>query len=97
MRITYHKRHENDFFAFYRSQLGDSVEINNRLSLYWNVPLEWGSITLIDAYINWRFSERFVAELTGTNLGDVYHIDPLTRSAFPAPGRTLKLALTYRF
>jgi len=97
MRITYHKRHENDFFDFYRSQLGDSVEINNRLSLYWNVPLEWGSITLIDAYINWRFSERFVAELTGTNLGDVYHIDPLTRSAFPAPGRTLKLALTYRF
>jgi len=97
MRITYHKKHENDFFDFYRNQLGGTVEINNRLSAYGNIPLEWGDITLIDAYINWRFSERFVAELTGTNLGDVYHIDPLTRSAFPAPGRTLKLALTYRF
>jgi len=97
IRITHHKRHENSFFNFYLSQLGSGVEFTNRLSYYANLPLEWGDITLVDAYLNWQFSERFSVELTGTNLGDVYHIDPITRSAFPAPGRTLKLALTYQF
>jgi len=59
--------------------------------------MEWADITLFDAYANWKFSQKFSAELTGTNLGDLYYIDPLTRSAYPAPGRTLKLALVYQF
>jgi len=95
VRVTYHKKHQNIDFENYMEKVDGSSA--SSLSMYRNIPLEWGNITVFDVYANWQFSENFSAELTGTNLGNIYYVDPITRSAFPAPGRTLKLALTYQF
>jgi len=62
-----------------------------------NVPFSWGEIVTADAYVRYRFDDRFSAELVGTNLNDRYYADPLTRSLMPAPGRTVRLSLTGRF
>jgi len=96
LRFTHHRKHSNIDFDSYIDNVGIVTGINNLLP-YNNTPMEWGDITLFDAYVNWRFNDHFSAELTGTNLGNIYYIDPITRSAYPAPGRTLKLAFVYQF
>lgn len=62
-----------------------------------NVPYTWGEILTLDLYARFRLDDRFSAELVGTNLTDLYYLDPLTRSLNPAPGRTVRLSLTGRF
>lgn len=61
-----------------------------------NIPYIWGRIVTVDAYVNFKLNDKVRFELTGTNLGDRYYTDPLTRTAQPAPGRTLKLSMTAR-
>lgn len=87
-RVVHHSGYENSDYDLYQEQ---------RLGAYFNVPLAWDRITTYDAYVNYRFNDALSAELVGTNLGDLYYVDPLTRSAMAAPGRTLKLSLTARF
>ncbi|ODP98014.1 hypothetical protein BGL48_00870 [Salinivibrio sp. SS3] len=50
-----------------------------------------------DAFANYQLSRHIALEVVGTNLTDVYHIDPLVRSSVPAPGRTIKLMLKAKF
>jgi len=64
---------------------------------YANTPMQWGRILTYDAYVSYRPTAAMSIELIGTNLSNLYYIDPLTRSALAAPGRTLKLSLGYRF
>lgn len=52
-------------------------------------------ISFIEAIINGMLSLKL--SLIGTNLTNVYHPDALTRTIFPAPGRTFKLAMEYKF
>ncbi|MBX9400563.1 TonB-dependent receptor [Lysobacter sp. BMK333-48F3] len=87
-RVVHHSRYQNADYDLYQEQ---------RLGAYFNVPLAWDRITTYDAYANYRLSEALALELVGTNLGDRYYVDPLTRSAMAAPGRTLKLSLTAKF
>jgi hemoglobin/transferrin/lactoferrin receptor protein len=54
-------------------------------------------MTILDAYINYRLKQDTLFELVGTNLTDEFYIDPLTRSAIAAPGRTFKLSITHKF
>ncbi|WP_202948056.1 TonB-dependent receptor [Caulobacter sp. AP07] len=62
-----------------------------------NTPYIWGEIVTVDAYANFKLNDKIRFELTGTNLNDRYYTDPLTRTAQPAPGRTLKLSMTARY
>lgn len=62
-----------------------------------NIPYTWGEILTVDAYAKFKLTDRFSAELVGTNLTDRYYLDPLTRSLLPAPGRTVRISLTGRF
>ncbi|SDY81650.1 hemoglobin/transferrin/lactoferrin receptor protein [Lysobacter sp. yr284] len=87
-RVVHHSGYENGDYDLYQEQ---------RLGAYFNVPLAWDRITTYDAYVNYRVSDALALELVGTNLGDLYYVDPLTRSAMAAPGRTLKLSLTAKF
>lgn len=87
-RVVHHSKYENGDYDLYQEQ---------RLGAYFNVPLAWDRITTYDAYVNYRVNEALALELVGTNLGDLYYVDPLTRSAMAAPGRTLKLSLTAKF
>lgn len=62
-----------------------------------NTPYLWDDIVTVDAYANFKLNEKVRFELVGTNLNDRYYTDPLTRTAQPAPGRTLKLSMTARY
>jgi len=62
-----------------------------------NIPFSWGETVLVDAYANYQVNETMTVELVGTNLTDQYYVDPATRSAMAAPGRTVKLNLTAQF
>jgi hemoglobin/transferrin/lactoferrin receptor protein len=88
-RAIYYRQHENKFYNNY----GD----NAMVSYYLNTPMSWDKIITYDAYVNYKLTDSASIELTGTNLSNLYYIDPLTRSAMPAPGRTLKLGLTATF
>lgn len=89
-RIVHHAPQESVFTRNYGDQ-------SAMISYYLNTPLQWGRITTYDAYANLRINDRATVELVGTNLGNLYYIDPLTRSSMLAPGRTLKMSFNYRF
>ena len=87
-RASYHHKYENPETKNY-----NDIE----MSYYANTPLAWNSMTIVDAYINYRLKQDTLFELVGTNLTDEFYIDPLTRSAIAAPGRTFKLSITHKF
>ncbi len=62
-----------------------------------SVPVHWGRVTTVDAWVNYHFKNDLSVELVGTNLSNQYYLDPLTRSHFPAPGRTLRLGISKKF
>ncbi|WP_177414065.1 TonB-dependent receptor [Pseudomonas sp. KBW05] len=88
-RAIYYRQHESKF----ESNYADSAMV----SYYINTPMSWDKIVTYDAYVNYKLTDDASIELTGTNLSNLYYVDPLTRSAVPAPGRTLKLAFTTNF
>ncbi|HDY85899.1 MAG TPA: TonB-dependent receptor [Methylophaga sp.] len=88
-RVTYYSKHQDNFDTNYRD--------SSTISYFANTPLSWDTILLYDAYASYQVNNDLTVELTGTNLSNEYYIDPMTRSAIPAPGRTLKLSLTAKF
>ncbi|WP_169817560.1 TonB-dependent receptor [Acinetobacter larvae] len=57
----------------------------------------WKSYWTVDAYADLMLTPAFKVSVIGTNLRNEYYPDALTRTAIPAPGRTLKLAFDYKF
>ena len=88
-RAIYYRQHQSKFYSNYANSA--------MVSYYINTPMSWDDIVTYDAYVNYKLTDDASLELTGTNLSNLYYIDPLTRSAMPAPGRTLKLAFTTNF
>lgn len=88
-RVIYYKGHDSKFHSNYSG--------NPMVSYYLNTPLSWDDIVTYDAYVNYKLTDDVSVELVGTNLTNLYYLDPLTRSAMPAPGRTLKIGLTANF
>jgi hemoglobin/transferrin/lactoferrin receptor protein len=85
------------YYKGYESYLRKNNDVDVNKGYYLNVPLAWDDTWLFDAYANYRINEQATVELVGTNITNQYYIDPLTRSAMAAPGRTLKMGLTYKF
>ncbi|WP_411851128.1 TonB-dependent receptor domain-containing protein [Stenotrophomonas sp. LGBM10] len=91
-RVVHYRGHDNPDLDAYRAQK------ETRANLLWiNVPFTWGSITTVDAYVSWKLAANATLDLVGSNLTNRYYVDPATRSAMAAPGRTLKLGFTARF
>ncbi|ENE2732224.1 TonB-dependent receptor [Stenotrophomonas maltophilia] len=88
-RGVYYSAFDNPYEGNYGTQ--------TMVPYYANTPMQWGRILTYDAYVSYRPIEALTLELIGTNLGNLYYIDPLTRSAMAAPGRTVKLSMSYRF
>lgn len=59
--------------------------------------LERDDALTFDAYAKYHWNDHLAFELVGTNLTDLYYIDPLVRSSVPAPGRTIKLKMQVKF
>lgn len=62
-----------------------------------NVPIYWKTINTFDAWVSYKFKNNLTVELVGTNLTDRYYVDPLTRSHFPAPGRTFRIGINKKW
>lgn len=55
------------------------------------------NVTTLDAYVGYRFNQHLQFELRGSNLTDIYYLEPGAVAGIPAPGRTVSLKLTGRF
>ncbi|THF60182.1 TonB-dependent receptor [Pseudothauera rhizosphaerae] len=101
-RATYYREYRNDDLEWFRRNsyqdcIGQQANCGGRFVYTFNVPFSWGNTLLFDAYVRYRLDKNLALELTGTNLTDRYYVDPATRSAVAAPGRSIKLSLTGRF
>lgn len=100
-RVTYHKAYENNDLDYYIANATRSS--NNSLgqqlgyTYAFNTAYSWDDTFILDAYARYNINDDLIVELTGTNLSDQYYVDPATRSAMAAPGRTLKVSLTAKF
>ncbi len=94
-RITYYKKYKNKDLEWYESHASSGATLGYVYSF--NIPFSWGNTTIVDAYARYNVNNNVSVELVGNNLTNQYYVDPATRSAMPAPGRTLKLSLTARF
>ncbi|MGY0216662.1 TonB-dependent receptor [Endozoicomonadaceae bacterium StTr2] len=56
-------------------------------------PVKRDKSTTFDAYVKYQFTDDIKAELVGTNLTNRYYLEPMSSSAIPAPGRTIKISL----
>lgn len=68
----------------------------------WNVGLSaiqqlYKEATIYDAFASLKVTEQTKLDLNIDNVMDEYHLDPLALGVIPAPGRTVRLALTYRY
>lgn len=61
-----------------------------------NRPYYWDPVLVFDAYASYRLSDQLSLDLGINNITNRYYIDPMARVMQPAPGRTVKLALTVR-
>ncbi|WP_100188169.1 TonB-dependent receptor [Marinomonas sp. BSi20584] len=96
-RATYYKGYENSDLDWYIANSYGAGDNEHGYVYFYNTPYSWGDTLIFDAYVRYKINEIFDVELTGSNLSDQYYVDPATRSAVAAPGRTFKLGLTGRF
>lgn len=74
----------------------------SKLDKEWNVGLSaiqqlYRPATVVDLFASWQASEQFAVDLNVDNLTDRYYLDPLALGVMPAPGRIVRLALTWRY
>lgn len=86
-----------NFYKGYESPLRKNNDAGINKGYYLNVPLAWDDTWLFDAYARYQIDTYNTVEFVGNNLSNQFYIDPLTRSAMAAPGRTLKVSWTTKF
>ncbi|WP_036549383.1 TonB-dependent receptor domain-containing protein, partial [Nitrincola lacisaponensis] len=96
-RFTWHKAYKNSDLENYTRYAGRLEDGSYGFIYFANTPFSWDETLLVDAYAHYKINDNLSVELVGTNLTDLYYVDPTTRSPVAAPGRTLKLSLTGRF
>ncbi len=60
-------------------------------------PYNWQPIWVFDAYASYNVNDHLTIDAGVNNITNRYYLDPMARTLMPAPGRTMKLALTARF
>ncbi|WP_313460825.1 TonB-dependent receptor [Stenotrophomonas sp.] len=74
----------------------------SKLDKEWNVGLSaiqqlYQPATIVDVFASWQASQKLALDFNVDNLTDRYYLDPLALGVMPAPGRVMRLALTYRY
>ncbi|WP_312787182.1 TonB-dependent receptor [Stenotrophomonas indicatrix] len=74
----------------------------SKLDKDWNVGLSaiqqlYRPTTLVDLFASWSFNDQLSVEAGVDNLTDRYYLDPLALGVMPAPGRTARLAVTWKY
>lgn len=60
-------------------------------------PIEWDPYTTVDLYARYQVNEDLDLAFDVTNVTDKYYVDPLAQAQIPAPGRTARISLDWRF
>jgi len=76
---------------------GPISELDDR----WNVGLSaiqqlYRPATVYDLFATWRVSGQLSVDLNVDNVRDQYYLDPLALGVMPAPGRIVRMAVTWR-
>lgn len=79
-----------------KSLMDAGFEPESIASMYGSA-IRWEPIFVFDAFARYAINQDFSFEFSAMNITDLYYLDPMTRSAMPAPGRTFRLALAARF
>lgn len=74
----------------------------SKLNKEWNVGLSaiqqlYRSATIVDLFASYAFNDQVAVDLNLDNATDRYYLDPLALGVMPAPGRTARLAVTWRY
>ncbi len=74
----------------------------SKLDKEWNVGLSaiqqlYQPATIVDVFASWQASEQLAVDFNVDNLTDRYYLDPLALGVMPAPGRIMRLAVTWRY
>lgn len=74
----------------------------SRLDKEWNVGLSaiqqlYKRSSIVDAFLSAKVTEQVQLDLNVDNLTDRYYLDPLALGVMPAPGRTFRAALSFRY
>ena len=89
-----------------RLSVGARVVYNSgpisRLDKPWNEGLSaiqqlYNPAAIVDVFASWKASDQFAVDVNIDNVTDRYYLDPLALGVLPAPGRSARLALTYRY
>lgn len=77
---------------------GRPVEgVNGGSGTGWTTLTSWRNYALVDLFTSWKVNDHLLAELNVDNLTDRYYVDALAVGLVPAPGRTVRAALTAKF
>ncbi|WP_133405987.1 TonB-dependent receptor [Parashewanella tropica] len=82
---------------FLDKDLETGMRINYSSKSHDDDPVQRAASTTVDAYVNYQVKDFLSFELTGTNLGNRYYVEPMTITSHPAPGRTFKLGMKVKF
>ncbi|MGB0894226.1 MAG: TonB-dependent receptor domain-containing protein [Parashewanella sp.] len=77
--------------------LETGMRINYASKSHDDDPVKRAASTTVDAYVNYQVKDFLSFELTGTNLGNRYYVEPMSITSHPAPGRTFKLGMKVKF
>lgn len=74
----------------------------SKLDKAWNVGLSaiqqlYRPASIFDVFATAKITDQVTLDANIDNLTDRYYLDPLSLAVVPAPGRTFRLALTYRY
>ena len=74
----------------------------SKLDKEWNVGLSaiqqlYRPATIVDLFASWSFNDQWNLDVNLDNATDRYYLDPLALGILPAPGRTARMALTFRY
>ncbi len=74
----------------------------SKLDKEWNVGLSaiqqlYRPATIVDLFASWAFNDQWSVDLNVDNATDRYYLDPLALGILPAPGRTTRMAITWRY
>jgi hemoglobin/transferrin/lactoferrin receptor protein len=59
--------------------------------------LVYHPVTVFDAFLTYKMNDNAVLNASVDNITDRYYLDPLAHSFMPAPGRTFRAGLTFKF
>jgi hemoglobin/transferrin/lactoferrin receptor protein len=73
-----------------------------KLDQEWNIGISTNQIiykpaVILDAFASYEFNKETKLDFSVQNITNQFYLDPLAQSFMPAPGRTFKTALTFKF